>query len=944
VLLVLLLSLIASSLLAQYKTTIPLHKDVKHGVLQNGMNYFVLHNEEPKDRASFYFVQNVGAILEEDDQNGLAHFLEHMAFNGTKNFAGKGIINSLENHGVTFGQDINAYTALDETVYNLSRVPVDHPGLIDSCLLVLHDWSGFLSLKAEEIDAERGVIREEWRTRRNSQFRLMKQTSTATFANSKYGKRDVIGDLDLINNFEYTSLRNYYKKWYRPDLQAVVVVGDVNADEIESKIKALFSEIPLQAHSAERIYYPIPNSKEMLFCKATDREASNLAINLIVKMDVSYQKDEAYMRTQMMRSLYSSILNSRFQEFSRKEESANAGMWTGFFPMGRIKEAMYLSCSPKEKRSKEAFEEMITEVERLKRFGFTKSELDRAKVQALRSFESYLQQKDKISNDAWAKQLGDYFLEAEPLLSPEDNIELSRHLLQTIGLEDMNKWCQNLLPKQNLILTLTGPEKDDIDYPEKEELQAILNGISDKNIEEYDDHFSEEALLSGDFKSVDIVSEDGLGGLKNAKSYKLSNGVTVALMPTDYNQDQILFSAYSYGGMSLLNRGDLASAETMGSLLSVSGLGDFDASQLKKKLAGKLANVSPYLSEYTEGFSGSASSDDFETLLQLLYLRFEKPHFDKEAYNNMIERWKTSLPNMVADNDKAFGDTISYMTTNYHARTLVFDEQFLNEADFDKTVAVYKDRFANAADFKFVFVGNIDTTTALPLIQKYLGSLAGGNAEEQFVNHEIKPAKGVSSRVFKRQMEIPKSTVYIGMFGELNYVLKNRIKIGVLAELLNKRYLESIREEEGGSYGVGVSPSISRIPEEEWGLSISFDCDPEKLDKLKAIVYDEIKQLVKKGPIASDLLKIKENLLKSRIESEENNYFWLSAVLNAMQTQVDFIDRTGYEAAVNSIDDKEMQAFARKIFGKKNVVEVIMNPENYDRFISIKKGRFSNDE
>jgi len=928
VLLFCLLSVYASSLNAQYKTTLPLHKEVKHGTLKNGMTYFVLHNEEPRDRASFYFVQNVGAILEEDNQNGLAHFLEHMAFNGTQNFAGKGIINSLENHGVTFGQDINAYTALDETVYNLSRVPVNNPGLIDSCLLVLHDWSGFLSLKPEEIDAERGVIREEWRTRRTSQFRLMKQTNAAIYANSKYGKRDVIGDLDLINNFEYDRLRNYYKKWYRPDLQAVVVVGDIDVDEIEMKIKSLFSDIPLQADAAERIYYPIPNSKDLLFCKATDRESSNLSINLMVKMDVSYQKDEAYMRNQMMRSLYASILNSRFQEFSRKSESANAGMWTGFFPLGRTKEAMYLSCAPKEKRSKEAFEEMLTEVERVKRFGFANSEFDRAKVQALRAFESYLQQKDKISNDAWAKQLGDYFLEAEPLLSPEDNIELSTRLLESISIDDLNQWCKNILPKENLILTMTGPDKEEIDYPEKEELQVILNSLSEKELTAYDDQVGGESLLSGDFKSADIVSEAGVGGLKNAKSYKLANGVTVAIMPTDYNQDQILFSAYSYGGMSLLKREDLASAETLGSLLSVSGLGEFDATQLKKKLAGKLASVSPYLSEYTEGFSGSASPKDFETLLQLLYLRFEKPHFDKEAYNNMIERWKTSLPNMLTDNDKAFGDTISYITTNYHARTLVFDEQFLNEADFDRTVAVYKERFANAADFNFIFVGNIDTMTALPLIQKYLGNLPGEKASEDFINHKAKPAKGISSNTFSRQMEVPKSTVYVGLFGDLDYKLKNRIKIGILAELLNKRYLETIREDEGGSYGVGVSPSISRIPEEEWGLSISFDCDPEKLDKLKAIVYDEIQQLVKQDPITSDLSKIKENLLKSRTESEENNYFWLSAVLKAMQTEVDFIDRTGYEAAVNSIDGKEMKAFAKKLFGKKNVVEVIMNPEN----------------
>lgn len=910
---------------AQFTTTIPLNENVRYGELDNGMTYYILHNEEPKDRASFYFVQNVGAILEEDSQNGLAHFLEHMAFNGTKNFPDKGIINYLEKYGVKFGYNINAYTSQDETVYNISDVPVANSRLVDSCLLVLHDWSGCITLNGKEIDSERGVIREEWRTRRNVRKRLMDQTAPFTYYGSKYAKRDVIGDLDVINNFSHQTLRDYYQKWYRPDLQAVVVVGDLDVEELEQKVKALFSSIPLQENAAPRLYEEIPNHKEALFCRAKDKEANAKQITLYYKKEAAEIKDENYQKKNFVQSMYSSMLKKRFSELLQDTCAANLSMQAGFTSLGRLRTAFYLRILPKENQTAKAFTQLMTEVERVNRYGFSASELARTKKEWLRSYESYYLERAKISNDQWAKNLQQHFLKAEPVTSIGVECKTAKVLINQISLEEINALAKSLLTIENRVLTVTGPGKEETEYLAEEEFDEIISQVSQADIDDYQDDTGGNALISDSLVSGKIINHFEIKNTA-AKGYVLSNGVRFILLPTDFNKDEISMSAFSFGGTSLLPQSDLVSADFAAALVGDSGLGEFNAIQLRKKLAGKLVSVSPYLGAYNEGIQASSSVNDLETMMQLVWLHFVKPRFDASAFENQRSYHQNLLANMKADNSKAMQDSISVSTTNHHPRVLLFNRKFIEGMDFEKVKTIYRDRFADAGDFTFVFVGNIDEEKALPLLEKYLGSLTTKASHEKFVDRGIRAPKGKFENSFEREMETPKATVYYELNGELAYTSQNRLMVKMICELLNKRYLETVRESEGGSYGVSVRPSISKIPYENFKIKISFDCDPKKEEHLSNIIVQQMEELVKNGPVNVDLESIKQNMLKMRRENEITNRFWLGNLVHSLMSGEEIMNGEEYCKMIEEVSDKQVQKFAKKIFKKADVVKVTMTP------------------
>ncbi len=911
---------------AQNKTTIPLDSRVRYGKLSNGMTYYIMHNEEPKERASLYFVQNVGAILEEDSQNGLAHFLEHMAFNGLEHYPGKSMLNYLEANGIKFGQDINAYTAQDQTVYNLSNIPSTREALLDSALLVLHDWSGSLLLEPEEIDAERGVIREEWRTRRNSRFRLMSQTRPYMFNFSKYAERDVIGSLDVINNFKYQELRDYYHKWYRPGLQAVVVVGDVDAEKMEQKVKELFSSIPAKENPAERVYYQVEDSKELGFVIAKDKEAQGVGINWIFRHDVSKVKDEAYMRNDLAQSMLSSMLNNRLSELTRKPECPALGMGIGFFSLARTKDASYLAVNPKENKEKEAFALIITELERARRFGFNESELERVKTSYLRRYESYEKEYDKVDNETWAEQLADNFLEASPFPSLEWEMNFAKKTIPSITLEEVYALLDAFSNVDNSVITISGPEKEDVHYPSKEELLAEIKTVTNSELTAYEDEASDSPLVTDKLEDKKIVSESVVSGT-DAKMYTLENGARVVVYPTELSKDEILFSAYSFGGTSLLKQDQLESGNMATTIAGMSGLGDFNAVQLKKKLTGKLASVSPSLGSLTEGFSGSASPQDFETMLQLLYLKFTHPRFEEETFQTIKASMTNQLSFIDADNNKAFKDTIGMVESNYSPRNLLFNKDFVDHIDFEKAKSIYQDRFQDADDFTFIFVGNIDVEKDLPLIAKYIGNIKSTDRKENWVNHNIKPAKGYTKRTVEREMEFPKATVYYSLINDVDYSLKTRTYVRVIAELLNKRYLETIREEEGGSYGVSVRPSISKRTYEHASITMYFDCDPEKMDKLIEIMKNEIDNLVKNGVKVDDLEEIKKSYLKSREESENENSFWLSVIQGSLINDEPITNTEGFNKIVNDLSAKSVQKYAKKFFKGYDSVEVVMVPE-----------------
>jgi len=880
-----------------------------------------------KERASFYFVQNVGAILEEDSQDGLAHFLEHMAFNGTKHFEGKGIIDFLEKHGVRFGYDINAYTAQDQTVYNLSNIPVHAgEGLLDSCLLVLHDWSGYLLLKPEEIEAERGVIHEEWRTRRNSQFRINAQTTKVLYKDSKYAERDVIGELEIIDNFKHEELKNYYETWYRPDQQAVVVVGDIDVDIVEQKVKDLFAPIPLRKNLPDREYFSIPDNEELLFCKATDPEAQFMAILLFYKSEMPVVQNDATFRKSMLEQLYSLMIKMRLLELQQDPNSNSLMLQPVFFPLSRLTKGFVLQAIPKPEKGAESLEEILTEVERVKRHGFTGSELERVKMQLNSQYDNFYQNRDKITNDNWATQLGNHFLQGEPVFEAEIEYELSTELIASISLEEVNAFSKTLQPGNNQVLLVTGPEKEGTVYPSKEDLEAVIAKIKTAEIEPYADETGNEPLIAEELSEAAISGNFTIRGISEAKGYILENGAKVVLMPTDHSEDEIFMTAFSYGGISKLTMEDLASADISTSLLQYSGLGNFDMVGLQKKMAGKIARSNPYINTFTEGLSGSSNMKDFESMLQLTYLNFAAPRFDEKAFMVLINQMNTLVDNLKADNSQAMRDTISMLSSNHNPRTILFSREMIDKIEFERAVQVYEDRFENIGDFTFVIVGNLDENS-LPLVQKYIGSIKGQPEEEDFTDHNMRPAKGKSTVHFERDMEVPKTTIFTKLSGEMDYSQKNSLSVSIIGKLLDKRYMETIREEEGGSYGVSVRGSLSRIPSHEFSLTISFDTDPEKYEKLLNVVWNEIDKINNNGPDAADLEEVKKSLIKLRNEQLDKNRFWMGSIQGTMMSGIEFLAIEQYEELVNSIDAKIIKKLAKKMFSNPNIVEVIMNPK-----------------
>ncbi len=908
---------------------LPLDPKVKYGKLDNGMTYYVLHNEEPKDRASFYFVQNVGAILENDQQNGLAHFLEHMAFNGTKNYPDKGILDYLESYGVSFGRNINAYTNLDETVYNLSNVPVGNNNLIDSTLLVLHDWSNYLLLTTDEINKERGVIREEWRTRHTGQMRVALESRKLYFQGSKYAKRDIIGDLDVINNFDPKVLRDFYHDYYRTDLQAVVVVGDINADSIVGKIKEMFSPIPAVENPKPREYFDVPGNKEPIVGIVTDPEARNIQFSLIIKHKATPfdEKNMKYYREGVMENLYSNMIGMRYYELVQTGNPPFIGAYAQYVNMVRKMDAYMVDARLKEDGILSGIEAALTENERVLRYGFTATELERAKVALLSSYEKKYKERNKLNNDQLVGELQDNFLTNEPMPGIEYEYNLVQKLLPEIKLDEINSLAKQWNTDDNIVMVLSGPEKEGLVYPDKNQLLDVLKKVKQADIKPYVDKVMDKPLVSSKPEPGKIVSEKKLEDF-DAVEWKFDNGAKVIIKNTDFKDNEINLQVYSDGGSSLYGVKDLPSIQMLGEFMNYFGIGDFDAVSLQKMLTGKVVNVSPYVSELYEGFSGSSSIADFETMLQLLYLYFENPRFDEDAFNALKARYLAYVANMDADVDKAFGDSVSMITTDYNKRTILFNTKMIEALDFATMQKIYKERFADPGDFTYVFVGNIKAEEAKPLIEKYIGGIKSVNRNEEWVDTKVDYPDKDTYKAFKKEMKTPKTTIYINMHGEgMDFNFKNRIYLNTVSELLDKRYTDVIREEEGGTYGVQVGGSISHFPKVEYQLSLNFDTDPEKADKLKGIVYDEIHKLCNDSVKADDLEEAKQNMIKVHEESLRKNGYWMSIFMRYYKDNEDIMVPGKFDSIVNSIDASTIQEFAKKYFTSPGKIEIVMSPE-----------------
>lgn len=920
---------------AQQLAPLPMDPQVRYGKLDNGLTYYIRYNQQPRERAEFYIAQNVGAILENDNQNGLAHFLEHMAFNGTKHYPGKKLIQYFESIGVKFGTNINAYTSLDETVYNLSDVPTTRQSVIDSALLVLHDWSGFITLDGKEIDAERGVIREEWRTGAGAERRMWKASNYLKYPGSQYSKRDVIGDTAVINNFSHKAIRDYYEKWYRPDLQAIYVVGDVDIDWVEQRIKSLFAAIPAKSNAGERPIYEIADNKEPIISVVKDKEARMTRIELEYKhkkLPSEVKLSMAGYLTGVINQMVSTMMGYRFDEITQRADAPFVGGYAMYGELVKSTDAFMLLAVPKEGHEQEGLKALFTEAEKLRRFGFTNSEVERAKTELLKSMENAYNDRENQKNRDLVQEYIRNYLDAEPIPGIEWEFKTLQQILPHVNAERINQIVKNYVTDENLIISFMAPDKPSVLVPSGEQVLATLAEVKAAELTANKEDDLNRPLITNVPKpgKIKSVSKNATFG---TTEWVLANGVKVVFKPTEFKKDEILLSAFSQGGVSKVkNENDLVSATLAALVVTNNGLGSFSQVDLNKILAGKVASVSPQIGSYTEGFSGRSSVSDFETMMQLVYLYYTEPRKDPEAFQSLMNMYKASLANTASDPRTAFNDSVTMMINNRHPRTVVLSMKTIDKLDHNTAVEIFKQRFNLPSDFTFVLTGNVnpDEPEVKNAILTYLGGIKTGLfhkfKKETFTDVMLRKPRGLVSNYFDREMQVNKASNFILYSGQLPYTMVNRTAMTAIGNILNMRYLESIREKEGGSYGVGVRGSASNIPVEEGVLLMQFDTDPEKQQRLMAIIHQEVDEIVNNGPREDDLQKVKENMLKKYTEDVRENNWWQSAIVSLYQDNLNFVD--DYTAAVNALTPQFIRETLKRIVDQGNVLEVVMKPEN----------------
>ena len=915
--------------LAQQQPPIPIDPNVRIGKLDNGLTYYLRKNNLPANRADFYIAQKVGSIQEEENQRGLAHFLEHMCFNGTTHFPGDALKQYLERIGVKFGENLNAYTSVDETVYNISNVPVNTPGAVDSCLLILHDWSNDLTLDPKEIDKERGVINEEWRTRMSAMQRFQEKLLPAMFAGTKYATCFPIGTMDVVMNFKPQTLRDYYEKWYRPDLQGIVVVGDIDVDAVEVQIKKLFADVPAQPNAAKREYYPVNDNKEPIVLIARDKEQPHIQAIVFNKHKATpdSEKDKiGYLVENYATNLIGNMLNARLNELLQEANPPYiyAGSYDGDFFVAKTKQAFTGIVVCKEDAVESGIATLLREMERARRFGFTESEYQRARAEYLRNLESAYNERDKRKNDEYINEYVRHFLDNEPIPGIENEYGIISQIAPSIPVEPLNMMMQTLVTDTNQVVAIFGPEKENLKMPTEDAIKKILQDVKTEELTPYVDKVSDEPLMRETPKGGKIISEqkDDVFG---TTMLTLSNGVKVIIKKTDFKADEIIMKGVSPGGSSLFPDSEIININGLDAV-SVGGLGNFSAVELEKVLAGKRASVGYGIGDKTESVNGYCSPKDFETMMQLTYLTFTAPRRDDDAFASYKNRNKAAWLNQEMNPMTAFGDSVTYALRMGHPRTLRVKSDMVDKMDYDKILAMYQDRFKDASDFTFIFVGNVDIEEMKPLIAEYLGTLPSINRKESFKDNKIEYRKGVYKNEFIREQETAKASNFVSFIGTCKYDLKNTILMDMTGQVMDLVYTEKVREDEGGTYSVYVGGNLSKYPKEIAGLQVIFDTAPSKREKLMKIIFAEIEHIAKEGPSETNLNKVKEFMLKKHTEDLKENGYWMGSIDEYLFTGMNPVK--DYEQIVNSITAKDIQKFADDLFKQKNEVEVSMiSPE-----------------
>ena len=909
---------------------IPVDPDVRIGKLDNGLTYYIRHNAWPEQRAEFYIAQRVGSIQEDDNQRGLAHFLEHMAFNGSTHFKGNEMLRWCESVGVKFGTDLNAYTSIDQTVYNISNVPTTREGSIDSCLLILYDWADGLLLEQEEIEKERGVIHEEWRLRTSAQMRMLERDLPKLYPGSKYGHRMPIGLMEIIDNFERPFLQAYYEKWYRPDNQAIIVVGDVDVNQVEQKIKTLFSPIKLPENPALVTTYPVPDNSEAIYVIDKDKEQRYNIVEVMMKHAAfpdSLKGSMGYMVADYAKDAAISMLNDRLREFAEKPESPflQASVDDGDYLLSRGVDAFEMGILPKDGQAEAAVSAVIAETRRAAEFGFTATEYNRYKANYISTLDKQYSNKDKRYNRQFVNSYVQHYLNNEPIPSIDFTYQTMKQLVPALPLELVNSVMKELVSPTdtNLVVLNFNNEKEGAVYPTEDGLkQAIAAGRS-AQIEAYVDNVKDEPLMATLPKPGKIKKE-----VKNDRfgytELKLSNGVTVVLKQTDLKKDQVLLRGEGFGGSGLYGDEDLANLKMFGDVIEASGLGNFSHTELEKALAGKIASASLSMSAYREHINGSSTPKDVETMLQLVYLYFTQINKDQKSYDNLMQTTEVTLKNRLLQPENVFSDSLSLTLGNHHPRVYPLALDDLKKVSYDRILQIAKERTANAAAFTFTIIGNYDEQTIRPLIEQYLGSLPSQKKVQKSKEMDT-DFKGDVVNSFKHKAETPKAIAVMFWYSkQMPYNLENSIKASMAGQILSMEYLKKIREDASAAYTVGASASLGR-DDFETTASVYVYCPmkPEKADTALMIMRDEVKAITQTCD-ADKLAKVKEYMLKNHADQLKQNGYWAGQIDNWRQFGVDF--HTDYEKVVNAQTPESISAFMKELVKAGNRAEVVMLP------------------
>lgn len=904
---------------------------IRKGILPNGMTYYIRHNAQTKGVADFYIAQKVGSILEEKRQRGLAHFLEHMAFNGTKHFPGNtlqpGIVAWCESVGIKFGANLNAYTSVDQTVYNISAAPVTREGVIDSCLLILNDWSHELLLTDKEIDKERGVIEEEWRTRRSGMAmqRLSEQAMPIIYAGTKYSDCMPIGNIDIVRTFPYNDLRDYYSKWYRPDLQAIIVVGDINEDKIEEKIKKLFAKIPLPQNPAHRIYYPIGNNEKMILYTATDKEQPTVNFTLYMKRDVTPKQERNTIQNyadDYKTNILRMAINDRLEELSRTKNAPfiSASVRSGNFFLASTKDAFELSGVLKEGKALEAIQLLVGEVERARANGITIDELKRGKAEMLSYAENDYNDRSNRRNGEFVEQCVQNFLEETPIIEPEKELEIVRKLDKTVTIDDVNALAKTIITNQNQVVTMFGPDKNTFKMPTN---SSIENAILKAQKQHYTPYKTQNTLTE---RLITKLPKPG--SIKSERTYKygyteftLSNGLKVYVRPTNFEPDEVNLKLFSLGGKNIYPDSEMPNLTYLMAGATIGGVAQYNDLTLEKMLAGKTATVTPFIDNDTRGMAGTSNVKDTKTLLELVYLYFTQPRKDPQAFKNLMEQQQEFLTNAHVNPMLAYNDTlhkVAYATN----RMASMNKEQLKRVNYNRIMHIYKELFANAANFKLILTGNININKLRPLLCQYIATLPSNNAKETIGTYEPKLVDGKKTYIFHKKQTTPTAITTIVIKGKMEYNNRNELLMDAIGQLLCIVYTEKVREDKGGTYSVQASGDLQHHPNDEALLRIAFQTDPQKYNDLIPIVYKELEKMATEGPSQQDLDKVKAYELKVYNQVLRMNNYWEYVLYTDLYNGID-VD-TDFRYIVENMTCGDIRTTLRNLLNQNNCIEVTM--------------------